>query len=76
MLKSDFCFKNYIQSLTEDQLNILASKAGTTAQYIKSHLIYRRKFPGPVLIDGLVIASNGDFTKAQFIHWLYQLDVA
>lgn len=76
MIKVDFCFKNYIQALTEEQLNKLAETAGTTAQYIKSHLIYRRKFPGPALIDGLVIAANGDFTKAQFIHWLYQIDAA
>lgn len=76
MIKGEFCFKSYIQSLTEDQLNTLATTAGTTSQYIKRHLIYRRKFPGPVLIEGLVIASNGAFTKAQFIHWLYQIDAA
>lgn len=74
MVVVDFDFKSYIHELTDEQLIKFANLAGTTPTYIKRHLVYRSKLPSPSLIDGLVLASNGDFTKSKLIQWLYQID--
>ena len=50
--------------------------SGTTPNYIKRHLIYKKKIPRPEMIDALVFASSGDFSKHEFVSWLYDLSKA
>lgn len=69
----DFDFKSYIAKLSAEQLGNFATESGTTVNYIKLHLIYKKKLPRPEMIDALVKASQGDFSKYQFIAWLYDL---
>lgn len=72
----DFSFNEYVLQMSEERLADFASKSGTTPNYIKRHLIYKKKIPRPEMIDALVIASNGDFSKHAFITWLYDLGTA
>lgn len=76
MLYSDFDFRNYVSSLSPDVLERFAVESGTTSNYIKNHLIYKTKIPRPEMIDALVHAGHGEFSKSQFIAWLYDLKVA
>lgn len=72
----DFDFQQYILNLSQQKLEEFATEAGTTVNYLKRHLIYKKKTPRPDAIELMVKASNGDFSKAQFIQWLYELKVA
>ena len=76
MLSTDFNFQEYILNLSQQQLEEFATEAGTTVNYLKRHLIYRKKTPRHDAIKLMVKASNGAFSKTQFIHWLYELKVA
>ena len=76
MRKVDFDFTQYIRSMSEQQLQNFAIASGTTTNYIKLHLIYKKKIPRPEMIDSLVIAAEGGFSKHQFVSWLYDLEVA
>jgi hypothetical protein len=76
VIKVDFNFARYIREMSEERLNNFALDSGTTPNYIKVHLIYKKKIPRPEMIDALVSASKGDFSKHQFISWLYDLKVA
>ena len=72
----DFDFHEYISQLSEDELLQFAIDSGTTVKYLKGHLIYKKKIPRPDAIESMVQESKGDFSKSQFIHWLYNLEVA
>ncbi len=72
----DFDFKKFIKSLSDEQLSTFATTAGTTPLYLKRHLMYRCKYPSPGLIDALVIAGQGKFSKGQFVNWLYQINAS
>lgn len=74
MIVDDFNFNAYILKMSESDLEKFAFGSGTTTNYIKRHLIYKVKIPRPEMIDALVRASKGDFTKHQFISWLYDLN--
>ena len=76
MLKVDFDFAQYIRQMSEQSLINFALASGTTPNYIKAHLIYKKKIPRPEMIDALVKASHGDFSKHQFVSWLYDLKAA
>lgn len=62
--------------MSDERLAEFANGSGTTPNYIKRHLIYKKKIPRPEMIDALVFASNGDFSKHDFVSWLYDLDKA
>lgn len=76
MLVGDFNFHDYVSNLSPENLEKFAIESGTTVKYIKIHLIYKTKIPRPELIDALVLAAHGSFSKSQFISWLYSLNVA
>lgn len=76
MLKDDFDFHKFVIEMAPEALEKFAFDSGTTVQYIKRHLIYKRKTPRIDAIESMVIAGNGAFTKVQFVHWLYDLKVA
>lgn len=75
-MKVDFNFNEYVLQMSEECLADFANKSGTTPNYIKRHLIYKKKIPRPEMIDALVLASNGDFSKHDFVSWLYDLGKA
>lgn len=75
MLNSNFNFHNYISSLSPNDLELFAVESGTTSNYIKNHLIYKTKIPRTEMIDALVHAAHGEFSKSQFIAWLYDLKI-
>ncbi len=76
MSSRNFNFREYVNSLNPDALETFANSSGTTVNYIKNHLIYKNKIPRPEMIDSLVLAANGAFTKYQFVSWLYDLKKA
>lgn len=55
-------FKEWFLSLSDDDRERYARDAGTTAGYIRVHLIGRRKIPRPDLLRRLAEASNGKFS--------------
>ena len=75
-MKIDFNFFEYISKMSDQRLSEFALESGTTPNYIKRHLIYKKKIPRPEMIDALVYASNGDFSKHDFVSWLYDLSEA
>lgn len=73
MIVDDFNFNEYVLKMSESDLETFAFESGTTANYLKRHLIYKTKIPRPEMIEALVRASEGDFSKYQFVSWLYDL---
>jgi hypothetical protein len=49
-------FKDFYLSLTDDQKVEFAKLAGTTPNYIRTHLVYGRKIPQRKTFDGLIRA--------------------
>ena len=76
MSVSRFDFHDYVSKKSDEDLKKFAQISGTTIRYIKEHLISKKKVPRLSMIESLVRAANGEFTKTQFIHWLYDLDAA
>ena len=62
--------------MSDERLAAFASTYGTTPNYMKRGLMKKKKIPRPEMIDALVFASNGDFSKHDFVSWLYDLDKA
>lgn len=75
-MKIDFNFSEYISKMSDERLFEFATESGTTPNYIERHLIYKKKIPRPEMIDALVYASQGDFSKHDFVFWLYDLGKA
>jgi len=73
---SDFSFHKFVLEQKPEELEAFAMRAGTTVSYLKRHLIHRTRLPRIEMIETLVRASNGEFTKIQFIAWLYGLNVS
>ncbi|WP_336916617.1 hypothetical protein [Acinetobacter modestus] len=74
MKNSDFSFHKYILEQKPEELEAYAERAGTTVSYLKRHLIHKTRLPRIEMIETIVSASNGDFSKVQFIAWLYGLN--
>ena len=72
-MKVDFNFNEYILQMSDERLVKFSQDSGTTPNYIKRHLIYKKKIPRPEMIDALVFASSGDFSRHEFVSWLYDL---
>jgi hypothetical protein len=67
-------FKEWFLSLSDDERERYARQAGTTAGYIRVHLIGRRKIPREELLHRLAAASAGKFTVAKLLAFFYQID--
>ena len=57
-MKVDFNFNEYILQMSDERLVKFSQDSGTTPNYIKRHLIYKKKIPRPEMIDALVFASS------------------
>ncbi|BCT88950.1 hypothetical protein [Acinetobacter variabilis] len=60
-------FREYIQQLSSDELEIYAKDAGTTVSYIRTHLYYGYKEPRKSLRKALAEASNGKVTEVEVL---------
>lgn len=60
-------FREYIQQLSPDELEIYAKNAGTTVSYIKTHLYYGYKEPRKSLRKALAKASNGKVNEIEVL---------
>lgn len=70
-------FKAYFSRLSEAERDAYAKRAGTDANYIKTHLIAprsRRKIPRPKLMQGLAEASDGALTQQDLLAYFYGAD--
>jgi hypothetical protein len=70
----EFDFRTWFLSLSAAERERFALTAGTTPEYIRCHLIAplrRRKTPRRELIDGLLVASEGRFTRAELLQWFF-----
>lgn len=65
--------RTYFKSLPPDQQEAFATEAGTTANYIRCHLVCEppRKIPRQKLLEGLVRASNGVLSREELIAYFY-----
>jgi hypothetical protein len=71
---SEFDFHRWYLGLTAEERARFASAAGTSPEYIRCHLIgplRRRKTPRRELLDGLVRAAEGRFTREQLLGWFF-----
>lgn len=73
MSYNQFNFAEFIRLMSDDELKKYANASGTTVSYLKNHLIYKKKIPRPEMIESLVSAARQQFTKQQFVHWLYDI---
>lgn len=60
-------FREYIQQLSPDELEIYAKNAGTTVSYIKTHLYYGYKEPRKSLRKALAVASHGKVSEVEVL---------
>lgn len=70
-------FPDYFSSLDEPAQEDYAERAGTTANYIRTHLlapIQRRKTPRRELFEALILASNGDVSRSELFEHFYPPD--
>ncbi|EFM0018064.1 hypothetical protein DI17_003911 [Escherichia coli] len=70
-----FDFKKHWLHLTPDEREAFADDAGTTSNYIKSHLIGRRKMPTKKLMDRLFKACKSRQwvkTKPEMVVFFYE----
>ena len=62
-MKVDFNFNEYILQMSDERLVKFSQDSGTTPNYIKRHLIYKKKIPRPEMIDALVFKDNASVTR-------------
>lgn len=67
-------FKDWFLSLSDDERAAYALRAGTTAGYIRVHLIGRRKMPRQALLGNLAAASEGKWTVSDLLAFFYRTD--
>ncbi len=66
--------REHFLALTDDERSRFAADAGTTVSYIATHLIAppeRRKIPRPALIEGLVKAGRGAYSREELLAFFY-----
>lgn len=65
--------RTYFRALTPAQQEKFAIKAGTTANYIRTHLLCDppRKIPRQRLLEGFVAASKGELTRESLLSYFY-----
>lgn len=59
--------RDYIRSLSNDQIGIYADACGTTPYYILVHLVYAKKTPRPALLKALAFNSGGLVTDLEVL---------
>ena len=66
-------FRDYFRSLSDKEQVKYAKKAGTTANYIRCHLIAQppRKIPRQKLMESLVTASQGRLSISDLLRHFY-----
>jgi len=67
-------YKDFIQAMSDSELDEYARCAGTSANYIKVHLVAPkgpRKRPGARLMAGLFTASKGAVSWGDIQDWFY-----
>ena len=64
-------FRIYYLSLDTKSKQSFAHRAGTTTNYIESHLLNRYKLPRPKLMINLANASQGQITLAELTNFFY-----
>lgn len=68
-------FRTFFFSLSADDRQQYAQKAGTTVSYIEKHFLspnpVKRKMPRPELLDRLVNASEGELTHKELADYFY-----
>lgn len=65
-------FRQWFLSLSDEERESYAEKAGTTAGYIRVHLIGRRKIPRAELMNRLAAASDGKWTVPALLAFFYR----
>lgn len=66
-------FRDYFRSLSTDAQEEYAKRAGTTANYIRCHLVSDRprKVPRRELMESLAAASGGHVSVADLVRHFY-----
>ena len=59
--------REYIRSLTVDQLSAYAESCGTTPDYMRVHLVYAKKTPRRNLLQALAFNSGGAVTELEVL---------
>ena len=59
--------RDYIRSLSADQISIYAESCSTTPDYIRVHLVYAKKTPRPALLKALAFNSGGHVTELEVL---------
>lgn len=60
-------FKDYLNQLSEAELEDYAQRSGTTKAYLMTHLLYAYKEPRKRLRKALAEQSNGQVTEAEVL---------
>lgn len=69
-----FDFKEFWQGLSLDEKKQLAKEAGTTVNYIRTHLVYARRVPSRNYMTELhkaVTRINPEISKEQLLSFFY-----
>lgn len=62
-------FRQFVDSMSPEQLKEYAEKVGTTDKYIIKKLRFRYSMPTIPLIESLALASDGVLAKEQLLLW-------
>lgn len=65
-------FKAWFFSMTAEQREAYATRAGTSANYIQRQLTARRKIPREKLMQRLAEASDGNWTVPMLLAFFYR----
>lgn len=65
-------WKQWYLALAQKQREEYARNAGTTAGYIRVHLIGRRKIPRQDLMEKLAAGTDGRFTVTDLLAFFYR----
>lgn len=62
-------FRQFVDSMSPEQLKEYAEKVGTTDKYIIKKLRFRYSMPTISLIESLALASEGKLSKEHLLLW-------
>jgi hypothetical protein len=66
-------FRSFYLDKSKEQRAVYAKEAGTTTNYIETHLVTGYKIPRKKLVAGLVGASKGQITVMNLINFFYEV---
>lgn len=64
-------FKTYFSSLSKEEREAFARRAGTSVAYIQIHLMPRNRIPRPELMQKLCKASRGKISRQALLDFFY-----